>query len=149
MMVGRIIKPSRIPAVSTFLPETPVKFCMMGTITTKPKNPYTIEGIPASRETAGFKTLYSFSGVGIFLDFYKIRHIENIFLSGIAHSDVFASRNSRWTQSILFHRCFHPLNNHNVKSSGYFPIGIQTHCESVYYHSTSVKPCQLIFFSYS
>ena len=60
----------------------------------------------------------------------------------------FASRNSRWTQSILFHRCFHPLNNHNVKSSGYFPIGIQTHCESVYYHSTSVKLCQPIFFSY-
>ena len=37
---------------------------------------------------------------GIFLEFHKIRHIENIFLSGIAHSDVFASRNSRWTQSI-------------------------------------------------
>ena len=33
-------------------------FCISGTITIRPKNPCTIEGSPASRSTAGFKTLY-------------------------------------------------------------------------------------------
>ena len=53
--------PSRMPAVSTLLP-TPKMLCMIGTMTTSPKNPYTMEGIPASREIAGFRILYSFCG---------------------------------------------------------------------------------------
>ena len=35
---------------------------MNGTSTTSPKNPYTIDGMPASRFTTGFKSLYSPSG---------------------------------------------------------------------------------------
>ena len=59
---GRIIIPSKMEAVKIPLPFVPVKSCMIGTITTKPKKPYTMEGIPASRETAGFTILYNLSG---------------------------------------------------------------------------------------
>ena len=59
MMVGKIIIPSSRDAVSRPLPEEPVSFCTMGTITTSPKKPYTMEGIPAIRSTAGFTTRYS------------------------------------------------------------------------------------------
>ena len=60
-MVGRIIMPSRMPAVRTLFP-TPKMLCMMGTRTTSPKKPYTMDGMPASSEIAGFKILYNFPG---------------------------------------------------------------------------------------
>ena len=56
-MVGKIIMPNITDAVSTLLPEPPNKFCIAGTITTSPKKPYTIEGIPASKSTAGLNIL--------------------------------------------------------------------------------------------
>ena len=61
-MVGRIIIPSKIPAVKTLLPLPPNRFCIMGTMTTNPKKPYTMDGIPARSEIAGFKIRYSFLG---------------------------------------------------------------------------------------
>ena len=61
-MVGRIMIPSRIEAVKILFPF-PLKCSLInGTNTTRPKNPYTIEGMPAKRSTIGFKMRYSFSG---------------------------------------------------------------------------------------
>ena len=47
--VGRIITARRIDAVSIVFPFLPVSCAINGTITTSPKNPYTIDGIPAIR----------------------------------------------------------------------------------------------------
>ena len=43
-------------------PSPPILLRTKGTITHKPKKPYTTDGIPARRSTAGFIILYSFSG---------------------------------------------------------------------------------------
>ncbi|MBM7686738.1 hypothetical protein JOD07_002509 [Defluviitalea raffinosedens] len=44
------------------LPVPPKVSRIKGTMTTSPKNPYTMEGIPASRFIAGFKMRYSLLG---------------------------------------------------------------------------------------
>ena len=62
IMVGRIINPSSTDAVIIFLPLTPNRSCIMGTMTIRAKNPYTTEGIPASRSTAGFTIRYTAGG---------------------------------------------------------------------------------------
>ena len=48
--------PSKIDAVNTQLPF-PNILRKVGTNTTIPKNPYTTDGIPARRSTAGFTIL--------------------------------------------------------------------------------------------
>ena len=73
IIVGKIMIPSIMEAVSTFLPLVPVSFCMMGTITTNPKKPYTIEGIPANRSTAGYNILYNPAGQNLAIN---IAHIK-------------------------------------------------------------------------
>lgn len=62
IIVGRIIIPSRMDAVIILFPVPPKMLRVMGTNTTSPKKPYTIEGIPAIKFTAGFKYLYNFFG---------------------------------------------------------------------------------------
>ena len=54
--------PSMMDAVSTPFPLVPVRTCITGTMTTRPKKPYTMDGIPASRSMAGFRNRYSFAG---------------------------------------------------------------------------------------
>ena len=55
--------PKRMEAVSIFWPlGAPNRSCTRGTITIRPKKPYTMEGMPASRSTAGFKILYRGAG---------------------------------------------------------------------------------------
>ena len=47
MIVGRIMIPRRRDAASQLVPVPPNVFLISGTISTSPKNPYTIEGTPA------------------------------------------------------------------------------------------------------
>lgn len=54
IIVGSIIRPKRMEAVSTLMPLPPKVSRTKGTNITSPKNPYTTEGIPAMRLVAGF-----------------------------------------------------------------------------------------------
>ena len=62
IIVGSIIRPKRMEAVSTLMPLPPKVSRTKGTNITSPKNPYTTEGIPAMRLVAGFIILYSHGG---------------------------------------------------------------------------------------
>ena len=61
MMVGRIIMPSRMAADRMVAPEemsAPKNLAIsstVGAMTTMPKKPYTMDGIPASSSVQGFK----------------------------------------------------------------------------------------------
>ena len=60
IIVGSIIIPSSIDAVRMFMPVPPKISLIIGTITIKAKNPYTIDGMPAIKFIPGFNTLYNF-----------------------------------------------------------------------------------------
>ena len=62
LIVGSIIIPNNIEAVKILFPLPPYITCINGTITTNPKKPYTIEGIPANKSMAGFNILCNQSG---------------------------------------------------------------------------------------
>ncbi|CDB01996.1 unknown [Firmicutes bacterium CAG:145] len=48
--------------VSILFPPVPVISPITGTMTMRPKKPYTIDGMPASRSTTGLKNLYILAG---------------------------------------------------------------------------------------
>ena len=56
-MIPRIME-----TVSTLFPVPPKRFLMIGTTTTMPKKPYTMDGMPARRFIGGMSHLKSFLG---------------------------------------------------------------------------------------
>ena len=58
MMVGKIMMPKTRDAVRILEPDPPNVRRTSGTMTATPKNPYTMEGMPARILVSGFITLY-------------------------------------------------------------------------------------------
>jgi len=61
-IVGSIMIPRIMETVSTLFPVPPKRFLMIGTTTTMPKKPYTMDGMPARRFIGGMSHLKSFLG---------------------------------------------------------------------------------------